>query len=318
MHNSFKVLSYIQGNKARRFPFCAPLNGEYSPNPTRGDSPQLRRRAELRAEEAAPLPGAGPDSVWAARKEQLWRNAFLTPCAVRALAAFGNALFPLFMWPRRLVKCCPWSTEPIQKSRALLRWILHTYYFCFSNLHGMHLERWPWVKLLLPQASESAQETAFLSLRRWDSEWLGLWAFSSTAVGGGPPRKNPVPDTLSHTQRCPGTSQASAVRAPGGLCTWKAVKHSKGCWADKLKARCAQCAGVHQEVTSRRRQGLWPDCGFREAHIQTRVSFLDREWSGSACLFPLPPPQPPPPPNPYTGARRLQTSSGLGLREWRM
>lgn len=58
MHNSFKVLSYIQGNKARRFPFCAPLNGEYSPNPTRGDSPQLRRRAELRAEEAAPLPGA--------------------------------------------------------------------------------------------------------------------------------------------------------------------------------------------------------------------------------------------------------------------
>lgn len=58
MHNSFKVLSYIQGNKARRFPFCAPLNGEYSPNPTRGDSPWLRRRAELRAEEAAPLAGA--------------------------------------------------------------------------------------------------------------------------------------------------------------------------------------------------------------------------------------------------------------------
>lgn len=139
---------------------------------------------------------------------------------------------------------------------------------------------------------------AFLSLCRWDSEWLGLWAFSSTAVGGSPPCKNPVPDTLSHTQRCPGTSQASTVRAPGGLCTWKAVKHSKGCWADKLKARCAQCAGVHQEVTSRRRQGLWPDCGFREAHIQTRVSFLDREWSGSACLFPLPPPQPPTKPLP--------------------
>lgn len=144
--------------RQERFLFYAPISSEYLPNPTRGHSPRLRRRAEVRGEEVTPVPGAV--SQVSSERTRCTRSGlcgmssceetpFFLPAWSELMQLTVSALFTLFTWPRKVVKCCPWSTGTIQKSRTLHCWILHKYYFCFLNIHGMHLVLWPWVKLLL-------------------------------------------------------------------------------------------------------------------------------------------------------------------------
>lgn len=53
-----KLYRIYEKIRQEHFLFWAPINSEYSPNPTWGDSPRLQRRAEVRGKEVTPLLGA--------------------------------------------------------------------------------------------------------------------------------------------------------------------------------------------------------------------------------------------------------------------
>lgn len=149
MNDSFQVLFYIQGDKAKTFPFLW-LHKQWViaiSNTRRYSYTSEKRRGNW--EGSAPLPGA-VSRVSRERDENTsprGRNFFLSPSVARShMACCEHSLITPLTLSRKLVK---WSgsTGTIQKSRILFWWILQKYCFVF-NIHGRHLELWPGVKLL--------------------------------------------------------------------------------------------------------------------------------------------------------------------------